>query len=676
MSSRRALRIALRWVSIFVGLALGAAGLLVFYGAALVDQAMRSSLEAVGSKVVSAPLVLRSGEPWSAEGLRGALRIGGLPEAPAGRGPERGEFTADGGKFVLGAGTVNEAGERVAVVVEPTGLSLRDETGRALQQATLKPALIGVRAADDIVRWPVRIEVVAPHLLTAVVDVEDRTFLSHGGLSFRGMVRAAVRDFVAGGVRQGGSTITQQLAKILMLRPARTVPRKILEAWLAALLDYRYDKRAILEAYLNRVYLGQDGGLQLQGVEAASRYCFGKSATDLRLEESTLLAGMIAAPNRFDAFLHRDAARARRAAALAAMAHEGHLDQGVAQALAAAPIPDQPHHLRWGPAAQYVERVLADKPGGVEVRTALDAATQQAVHDGSAAGLRDLEKRYSLLKELARAGDPLQVAAACVTPDGRVLALQGSRDALPGEFNRAIGARRQIGSLVKPFVVASALESGWSLDSELADAPLMVTVGQDVWQPANSDGKYRGNVTVREALVQSLNVPMVRLGLAVSVGTVARTLQQVGFSLRTPAPAILLGSFEASPLEVARAYATLAARGNTPRLVFSAADPQGSKPSMPSWVADSTRAALEDVARRGTAAVLAKSYEGALAAKTGTTDERRDSWFVAIRPRCVVAVWAGTDGNRETGLFGATGALEIWRAIDARLPAVLKAGHF
>ena len=675
MPWRRSVRIAARWTAVLSGLGLAALALLVVYGVSLVDRAMAAELVASGTRVVSAPLELRAGQPWTVPDLRRALRERGIPEWTGKGNPRAGEFLVAGDRVVVAGGTVS--GERGATVLRATGggLAIEDPAGRTAAGLTLAPTVIGTTAAGDTVRWPVRLPDVSPHLLTAVVDIEDRSFLSHAGLSLRGLLRAAVRDLAAGGVRQGGSTITQQLAKMILLRPARTVSRKVLEAWLAALIEYRYDKRTILEAYLNRIYLGQDGGWQIVGVEAGAQFYFGKRASDLAVEEAALLAGVIAAPNRFDPFAHPAAATARRNDVLAAMVRAGHLSPEEAASLSAAPLPRAPRRLRWPPAAQYVEHVLATGPRTGLVRTGLDPAVQAAVREGCEAALSRLEQRVAGLRTLARAGDPLQVAVVAMTPDGRVLAVQGSRLGLPGEFNRALVARRQIGSLVKPFVVETALEEGWSLDDELDDAPISVPVGSETWSPENSDGTYRGRVSVGDALVLSLNVPIVRLGLAVSVEKVTATLHEVGFAEAGKAPATLLGAFEATPVEVARAYAAILG-GAPPTVTFGEVGRPRAPSAFPPAVASAVRATLEEVPRRGTAAVLSGGLEGRLACKTGTTDQRRDSWFVGVRPQVVVAVWLGTDGNRETGLFGATGALEVWREVDARLPGVWRAGRF
>lgn len=670
----RTVRVALRWTAVLAGIGLGSLALLLVYGIALVDSAVSASAGSPSARLLSAPLIIRPGEAWNPDVLRASLERRGLTPTRL-ESPRPGEFLelGNGSFLVTGAGGAAATSVRTSAA----GVAVGERAVPPREALTVRSMTVGATAPGDVVRWPVPLAAMSPHLITAVVDVEDRTFLSHAGLSLRGMVRAAVRDLLAGGVRQGGSTITQQLAKILLLRPARTVPRKVLEAWLATLLEYRFDKRTILETYLNRIYLGQDGGWQLQGVEAAAHFYFGKRSGELALEEAALIAALIAAPNRFDPFVHPEAARKRRDLVIAAMVREGHVDASLAERLRAAPLPVTPHRLRWSPAAHYAEAIpgLADLSG--EVPSFLEPDLQAAVHAGVGEAMRALEQRYATLRQLGEDGDPLQAAVVAMAPDGTVLAVQGSRDGLPGEFDRAVQARRQVGSLVKPFMVAAALEEGWSLEDSLDDAPLTVPVaGSEVWSPENSDGRYRGLVTVREALVHSLNVPMVRLGLDLSVARVLTELRRVGWSPPEDRPSILLGAFEATPLEVARAYATLVARGRLPTPAWT---PAGVAPATAAIDADAAAvvvSALREVVTRGTAASLAGRIDGEIAAKTGTTDRRRDSWFVALRPRLITVVWVGTDGNRETGLYGATGALEVWRAIDARTPAVWRSGSF
>ena len=662
-------RIALRWACVIIGLGLGSCVLLAVYGVALVDRAMSAGTVPDCTKVVSAPLIVRSGELWPLDALGDALARRGWRAAPAGTLPTVCEYSTVGTRLVLGAGFRARASMRVVASGAATGLQLTDTEGRTLHEFEVGGVPIGTSSKRDTVRWPVAIEGMAPELLTAVVDIEDRTFLSHPGLSLRGMLRAAWRDLRAGGVRQGGSTITQQLARTLLLRPNRTVSRKLLEAWLAALLDHRYDKRTILGAYLNRVYLGQDGGLEVQGVGAGSHYYFGKDVANLSLEESALLAGLIAAPNRIDPFTHQREAQDRRRAVLDAMVREGHVSPGDAEAAGRSPLPEKQHRLRWPPAIHFMEMALAQaKPTGGELATSLDVDLQFAVAEGCRVGLRDLERRREPMREPHRADDPLQVAVAVVARDGRVLALQGSREGQAGEFDRAVSARRPIGSLVKPFVVAASVDAGITLDDVLLDEAITVPSGTGLWTPTNSDGRFRGKVTVREALVHSLNVPIVRLGLQTSLERVEGLLRRASFTVPGGRPAVLLGALEASPLEVARAYTCFIGDGRIPEISFETRPRAVVRSVMTPHAATMVVSALAEVAERGTAASLSGRVEGWLAAKTGTSDDRRDSWFAAIRPGFVTVVWVGFDSNRETGLFGATGALEVWRRIDARMP--------
>lgn len=671
MQTRRRSRVFLRWLAVLVGLGCGGTAILVIYGVRLVDAAMANPGRS-GVAVLGAPLRLSRGEPWTGADLRSALLRRGVRQVAWS--PGQGEMAVDGARLVLGPGLCLEQAAAVTVEIGGAGIRL-GSAGRDVGVVTVRGPVIGTVATGDVVRWPIPLAEVSPNLLTAVVDVEDRTFLTHAGLSFRGLVRAAVRDLVAGGVRQGGSTITQQLAKVLMLRPSRTFPRKVLEAWLAALLDFRYSKHEILEAYLNRIYLGQDGGWQIHGVAPAASFYFGKRSSELEIDEAALLAGIIAAPNRYDPFAHPEAALARRRVVLQAMVREGHLDARAADLLAARPLPQTPRRLRWPPAGQALELILAELHAEKrEVASSLDPDFQAALVEAVPVAFDRLEAASLRLRELTRTGDRLQVAAVVLATDGRVLALVGSRSGSPGEFNRASAAMRPIGSLVKPFVAAMAVERGWTPDSQLDDSPLKVQVGPQLWEPRNSDGEYRGTLTLAEALVLSRNVPMVRLGLAVGVREVAEGLRALGFAVERPHPAILLGAFEATPLQVARAYAALAGQGRLPSPTWRQQSIDGGAVVIGPEAAATVVAVLEDVPRRGTAASLASRVEGWLAGKTGTTDERRDSWFVALRQGYVTVVWVGTDGNAQTGLYGATGALEVWKEIDLRIPRARRLG--
>ncbi len=653
----------MRWAAVVLGFATAGVALIFLWGLALVSSGMERGLGAKGTpRFLADPGVLRQGEGWSTAELRFFFSAHGLPPAPCAR-PQAFEVCASGELFLLGPGVAGSAGT-LTVRPSPFGLELADETEAKLAQVTLPPRLLALQPVNDAVQWPVPLSEVSPHLINAVVDLEDRGFLTHPGLSLRGLLRATLANLASGGVRQGGSTITQQVVKLLLLRPERKVSRKVLEAFLASLVEYRYGKRHILEAYLNHVYLGQEGGISVIGVEAGARFYFGKPARALSLPEAALLAGIIAAPNRFSPFSHPENARARREQALLAMVREGHLSPEQARQTSATPLPAAPRPLRWEAAAHVLDLLR-----GPEAFATVDPVVQEAVRQGVAAGLERIERRYPALGEAS--SDPLQVAVVVLGADGRVLALQGSRRPRFGELNRAVSARRPIGSLVKPFVVTLALERGWRLDAVLADEPLVVPVGGQVWSPRNHDGRFRGAMTVREALVHSVNVPMVRLGLSLGLGTVTGALRELGLS-PPGTPAELLGAVEASPLEVARAFTPFLNRGFLvePWLVRKA----GFRRVFGENAIWAVRGVLEEVVERGTAAGFAARLGGPLAGKTGTTDNRRDSWFVALRPKLLTVVWVGTDRNRETGLYGASGAGVIWQEIDARLPKSVREG--
>lgn len=656
----------LRWLLVLCLLAVASGLLMLLWGLALVQERMEQALAGTGSpRVFAGPGVLRAGEQWRPEELGLFLTAHGLPPQPCSR-PQPYQVCQTGNGFILGPGLTSSMGE-VVVRAGVSGLEVTEASTKPLEEVMLPPRLLALLPEKDTVQWPVPLDQVAGHLINSVVDLEDRGFFTHPGLSLRGVLRATVANLASGGVKQGGSTITQQVVKLLLLRPERRMSRKLLEAYLASLLEYRYNKRQILEAYLNHVYLGQDGGVSVVGVEAASRFYFGKPARFLGLHEAALMAGIIAAPNRFNPFLHPQAAKARRQQALEAMAREGHVGGEAAEEAGLRPLPVAPWPVRWEAAAHFLDLVQ-----GREVMTTLDPVVQEAVHAGVSASLARLVAQRPALG--AESGDPLQVAVVVVGNDGRVLALQGSRKPKPGELNRVLAAKRPIGSLVKPFLVARALEEGWTLEAVLMDEPLAVPAGSQIWTPQNHDNRFRGAISLKEALVHSVNVPMVRLGLSLGLPKVTTTLREVGFA-PPGTPAQLLGAVEATPMEVARAFTPFLAQG---RLV----EPWATRPStggrrvFAPEALEEVRGVLEQVVERGTAAGFAHRCGRPLAGKTGTTDNRRDSWFVALRPKMLTVVWVGTDRNRETGLYGATGAGVVWQEIDRRLPAVYKGGQW
>jgi penicillin-binding protein 1B len=595
---------------------------------------------------------------------------------------------------------------------ERVRLEIRDDrvtrvllNGQSVTRATLEGEVL-TSAADrpgaDV--RPVRLAEVPTVLLRAVLAAEDHRFFAHGGLDLRGVARAAWTNMRAGRVRQGGSTITQQLVKNRLLTPRRTFLRKLDEAWLAAVIEWRYPKDRILEGYLNEIYLGQRGPLAIRGVGAATRAYFGKGVQELDLADAALLAGMIRAPNSSSPVLNPRRARERRDGVLARMRELGMIDEGqqraaVARGLGVRPVP------AWGQSTEYfidfVRQELEQRFGDdglvddrdVRVDTALDPVLQRFAEAAVVHGLDRLESRSPKL----RRSDPaarLQATLIVLEPEtGRVKALVGGRDYRSSQFNRATLARRQPGSAFKPFVFTTALRPrgeapALTAASFVDDSPLVETVGGKPWSPRNYEDRYEGRVTVRRALEASLNSATVRIAEIVGLPAVIETVRAMGIeSPLDPVPAMALGAFEVTPLELARGYLPFANGGLAPRgsptlaLVRGHHGPpvrlDGDGPLRVLSPAEAylMTSLLAGVVQSGTAAAAAAlGAPPGLAGKTGTTNDGRDAWFVGYAADLLAVVWVGFDDGRPHGLSGAQAALPIWaefmkQALDAYPPA-------
>ena len=569
-------------------------------------------------------------------------------------------------------------GDRVARVTH---------NGREVGAAALEPEVltsIGDRPGEAY--RPIRLADVPPMLIQAVLAAEDHRFFDHTGIDIRGLARAAWTNLRGGRVVQGGSTITQQLVKNRLLNPQRTFLRKLNEAWLSTVLEWRYPKTRILEAYLNEIYLGQRGSLALRGVGAAARSYFGKEPHQLTLGEAAVIAGMTRAPNLYSPAANPIRARERRNVVLARMkdlemVSEADLREAQAQAVVVRPAPGQfagyfTDHLR-----REIEDLgvsdVSDTPGA-RVYSSLDVNLQRFAEAAVARGLDRLESRYSRLRKTN--GERLQAVLVTLDPrTGQVRALVGGRDYQASQFNRAIFARRQPGSAFKPFLYYAALSPArtkavYTAASMVDDQPLTIQVGRDAWSPRNYEERYEGSVTIRRALERSLNSAAVRVGQAVGFPAVIDAARALGVeSPLAPVPALALGAFEVTPLELARAYVAFANAGVRPRgptaLVRAyegdgdAVDLDTPDPDSPMTPAEAylMTSLLEGVVNSGTGAgARGAGVPGALAGKTGTTNDGRDSWFVGYSPTLLTLVWVGFDGNEPHGLSGADGALPIW----------------
>jgi len=530
---------------------------------------------------------------------------------------------------------------------------------------------------------PVALDELPRHVVQAFLAAEDARFFDHPGVSLPGVLRAAWINVRSGELRQGGSTITQQLVKNLFLSRERTISRKLRETWLAVFLERSYPKTRILEAYLNEIYLGASDGANLIGVGAGARAYFGKEPAELSLVEAATLAGMVAAPGAFDP-LRRPAESARRRNwVLDQMVSCGWVTADEAASAKASQAPPRPSRLgRHAP--YFVDAALAEARArfavtepyatGLELFTTLDWLDQrdaeQAVRDGLTA-LEDQRERAR-----ASAAHPLQAALVSLEPHtGALRAWVGGRDYERSPFDRARQARRQLGSVFKPVVYAAALASGAARSYDLVfDTPLVVEYGADPWVPRNDDRQFRGVVTVREALESSLNVPTVRVALATGLAAVRDLAVELGLTASLEAhPSLALGGFEASPLDVASIYAAFAAAGETSpihglevvldrqrRTLPAAALPDHER-VLSREVAFEVTSLLQGVVDRGTGnAARRLGLQDEVAGKTGTSSNRRDAWFAGYAPDRVAVVWVGYDDGVPTRLSGSAGALPIW----------------
>jgi penicillin-binding protein 1B len=540
-------------------------------------------------------------------------------------------------------------------------------------------------------------------LVDAILTVEDSRFWNHPGVDAVGVGRAIFADLRKGEAAQGGSTLTQQLARSLFLDNRKTLPRKAWEAVLAVALELRYSKREILEAYLNAVYWGQWGGYEIRGAREASRYYLGRELEDADLAGLALLAGLIRAPNAYSPYVDPERARRRRDLVLGMLKDNGKVTEKEYEAAIRRPLPMKKPPLRSADASFFIEASRQELErrappgtleGGVSVFTTLDPDAQTIAVAGLRQGLQGLERDY---RRLRRKKSPLEAAVVVMEPEtGEVKALVGGRDYLRRPFNRATDARRQPGSLFKPFVYLAAFRGParddgtyWTPATVIEDTSFSVMSGGKLWQPQNYDETYRGPVTARQALEQSLNVPTARVGYEIGLDQVAATAHALGIQSRLdPVPSLALGTSEVTLLEITAAYAALANAGSPRAPTFLRActsrggeaiplrpleDAPGVRPEEAYLITN----LLEGVITSGTGHdALDLGVEMPAAGKTGTTDAFRDAWFVGYDRRRSVGVWVGFDQDGNVGLSGAAAALPIWSRIFAPLQARTPAEDF
>jgi penicillin-binding protein 1A len=514
-------------------------------------------------------------------------------------------------------------------------------------------------------------------LRDAVLATEDHRFYQHWGIDPIGIGRAVWQNYRRGRVVEGGSTITQQLTKVLFLTPDKSLERKLKEAVLALELERRYSKDRILEMYLNQIYFGHGA----YGVEAAARTYFGKSVSELNVREAALIAGLPRAPSAYSPFDHADAAKRRREVVLRRLVEYGALKEDEGKRLARTDlglIPPERRRTTGQYFLEYVQQTLEAKygadmvfKGGLNVYTTLSPPMQLAAEQSLREGLKALEGR----SKTARPGEHPEGAVVTIEPQtGYVRALVGGYDFFRSEFNRAVQARRQPGSAFKPFVYIAALESGFTPATRIEDAPVAYPVGGGtVWKPENYDRKFRGSTTLQQAIEESVNVVTVKLQERVGVNRTVQVARRLGVTSPLDVNlSMALGTSDLTLLEMTSAYGVLANQGvwmspTTIRYVTNAQGqlleehvPQG-REAVSAETAYVITHMLRGVVERGTGQA-AKTLGRPIAAKTGTTNDYSNAWFIGFTPKLATGVWVGYDRPRSLGKdeTGSRVAVPIW----------------
>jgi penicillin-binding protein 1B len=581
--------------------------------------------------------------------------------------------------------------QKISIVAGSRGIESMTSGGEELPIFRLDPLLIGsifpIHGEDRVIVAP---EDVPPLLPAALKVVEDRKFDSHHGVNLSAILRAAFVNLRAGQIQQGGSTLTQQLVKSYFLDSRRTFGRKIEEAMMALLLEVHFDKQDLMNAYINEIYLGQDGRRAIHGFGLASQFYFGKPAAELQLHEIGLLVAIVRGPSYYDPRRHPQRARTRRDMVLTLMAEHGVIETQAAQRAMKQPLgivssttvaggyyPAFLDLVRRTLRRDYRDEDLTE--AGLRIFSTLNPYAQSQAEKALTQEIDRLEKARK-----RKNVSPLEGVVVVTSPqNGEVIAIVGGRKASFEGFNRALDAKRSIGSLVKPVIYLAALETGrYHAASIIEDGPVEVKLSNNrTWKPQNISEEFYGPVPLVRALAQSLNLATVRLGMEVGLPQVSQEFQRLGLEQAPPQlPSILLGAVDVSPFEVAQLYNSLANGGfNTPlRAVRAVLDAEGKPlkafglevtPVADPLVVYQVNRMLVEVINQGTGRGARAHLPADLtvAGKSGTSSEYRDSWFAGFSGSHSVVVWMGHDDNTPTGLTGSSGPLPVWSRVMSEL---------
>jgi penicillin-binding protein 1B len=691
-------------IIVTVFLATIAIGILGYYWwtfSGRIDQLLKGEIFTRSAGIYAAPKELHNGEDTSIDELTDYLKHAGYVEKGQQADTSRGRFLVNGTGVDIEPSTDaavdgQNAFRRLKIQFAKGGRSIAAitdlQSGARYDRAELEPELISaVTGKERAKRRVIGFNDMPQNLVKAITVTEDRDFFNHYGVNIRGIIRALIRrydsDPTSPIARQGGSSITQQLVKNLLLTPEKSLRRKLAEAYMSIILETRLSKESIFSLYCNQVYLGQQSGFSINGFGEASEAYFNKDVTTLTLPEAAFLAGIIRSPNRYNPYRNLQTATDRRNQVLKSMAETGAITEQEAAKAQATPLQvasvkgridasDAPYF------ADYVQNQLGDLIADqgtaqhLRIYTSVDMDLQRAAYAAVTKQLNSLDKIYA-----KRGVAPGTLQAALVAMNARtgdIIAMVGGRDYSKSQLNRATDAMRQPGSVFKPFVYATALNTAYDPIPRVItpatiyqDAPKTFTYDNQQYTPGNFGDSYsNAPVTLRDGLVHSLNVVTVDVAMEVTIGRVMNLAAKAGLpKVQKTFPAMALGTSEATPLQIASAYTSFATLGTrvSPIAIDRVATGTGATIASPKTqktevlrpeVAYVMTSFMKDVVNRGTAAKLrGRGFKWNVAGKTGTS---RDGWFAGYTPNIVCAVWVGFDDNSQLGMTGADAALPIW----------------
>ncbi|WP_301099180.1 penicillin-binding protein 1B [Otariodibacter sp.] len=569
---------------------------------------------------------------------------------------------------------------------------------KEINEFRLDPKLIAMLHSDnDEERLALRLQEYPSLLIDTLILTEDQRFFQHNGISLLSIARALITNYQAGRTVQGASTLTQQLVKNLFLTNEKSLERKVNEALMSVILDARYDKNRILETYLNEIYLGQNGSYQIHGFALASQFYFGRPVQEISLSQMALLVGMAKGASLYNPWRNPELALERRNVVLKILLDHNRISQSDYDFLAKQPLgvnkkgniyrqqPAFMHALNLEIKREFGENKLSSTLSGAKIFTTLDRKEQRSAELAVINGVADLENASRRVRDLQSA----VVVAEYVT--GKVRAIVGGVQTQYAGFNRALQSKRQIGSLVKPSIYAIALSHPdlFRLNTPIENKPITIKVGNTLWSPRNYNHRFSGSVMLMDALVRSLNIPTVNIGMKVGLKNVIAKQKEMGWDTATipPYPSTLLGSYSISPFDVTKSFQVIANRGvkiplttieaiisHQGNMIYHHDIDNESTQVLPPEASIQTLYAMQQVVERGTGRSLQGDFSSLhLAGKTGTTNNARDTWFVGIDGQNITTVWLGKDNNSDTHLTGSSGALQIYKEYLKRsLPAPLR----